>query len=216
VRESALGEHVNAPAGRALWLIISLALLIVAGLGLHSLATLVSGEDLRLVRGLAGDRTSLLTALAHAASWVGRGAVLVPCAVAIALGAAQRGRPAPGLVPIVGVLGAIIIQTVDKALVSRPRPPVHELEHVSGTSFPSGHATDATAFYLALAIVLIAGSPARWVRLVTAATAPVIIAAVALSRVYLGVHYPTDVVAGIVLGAAWGLVSAMVLRAAPA
>jgi undecaprenyl-diphosphatase len=216
VSESAIGERVNAPARRALWLIISLALLIVAGLGLHRLATLVSGEDLALVRALAGDRTSPLTALAHGASWVGRGAVLVPCAVAIALGALLRRRPAPGLAPIVGVLGAIIIQTVDKALVARPRPPVHELEHVSGTSFPSGHATDATAFFLALAIVLIAGSPPRWARIVTALAALVIIAAVAMSRVYLGVHYPTDVVAGILLGAAWGMVSAVVLRAAPA
>jgi undecaprenyl-diphosphatase len=204
---------VNALARPAFWLLISLALLILGGLGLHGLATLMPGEDLALVRGAAGDRTPFLTVLAHGASWLGRSAVLVPCAVVIALVAALLRRPWRGLAVIVGVLGAIIIQNVDKALVGRPRPPVHQLEAVSGTSFPSGHATEATAFFLVLAAVLMPGSAPRWVRPLVAGTAIVIIVAVALSRVYLGVHYPTDVVAGMLLGGSWGMLTATAVSA---
>jgi undecaprenyl-diphosphatase len=199
---------VNALARPAFWLLISLALLIVAGLGLYGLATLMHGEDLALVRSAAGDRTPFLTALAHGVSWLGRSAVLVPAAIAIALVAARRRRPLPGLAVIAGVLGAIVIQNVDKALVGRPRPPVHQLEAVSGTSFPSGHAAEAAAFFLVVAVMLVRGARARWMRLLVAGTAIVLIAAVALSRVYLGVHYPTDVAAGLLLGGTWGALTA--------
>jgi undecaprenyl-diphosphatase len=204
---------VNALARSASWLLISLAMVIVAGLGLHRLSTLMPGEDLALVRGAAGDRTPFLTALAHGASWLGRSAVLVPAAIVIAVVAALLRRPLRGLAVVAGVLGAIVIQNVDKAIVARPRPPVHELEVVTGTSFPSGHATEATAFLLVLAVVLVSGSPPRWLRLLVAGTAVVLIAAVAVSRVYLGVHYPTDVAAGMLLGGSWGVLTATALGA---
>jgi undecaprenyl-diphosphatase len=203
---------VNALARRVVWLLVSLAVVIVAGLGLRSVSTLVADEDLTLVRGLAGDRTAWETVLAHGASWLGRSSVLVPAAVVIAVAAAWRHRAPRGVAVVVGMLGAIVIQNVDKALIGRPRPPVHELERVSGTSFPSGHATEATAFFLVLAIVLVPGISRRWVRLLAGAATIAIIAAVALSRVYLGVHYPTDVVSGMLLGGTWGAITAMVIR----
>ena len=204
---------MKALARPIVWLLISLALLIVAGLGLYGLATLMSSEDLALVREAAGDRTPFLTVLAHGASWLGRSAVLVPAAVVIAVAAARLHRPLRWLAPLAGILGAIVIQNAVKAIVARPRPPVHRLESVSSTSFPSGHATEATAFFLVLAVVLVRGSHALSVRLLLPGAALVIIAAVALSRVYLGVHYPTDVVAGMLLGGAWGVLTARAFTA---
>ena len=204
---------MNALARPAVWLLISLAMLIVAGLGLYGLTTVMPGEDLALVRGVAGDRTQFLTALAHGASLLGRSAVLVPAAIVIALVAVLLRRPRAGLAPLAGILGAVVIQNADKALVGRPRPPVHRLEAVSSTSFPSGHATEATAFFLVVAFVLVRDSHARSVRLLVPVTAIVIIAAVALSRVYLGVHYPTDVVAGMLLGGGWGVLTVMAFSA---
>jgi undecaprenyl-diphosphatase len=198
---------------RAVWLLVALVGLIVAGLGLHGLSTLVSSEDLTLVRDAAQDRSADATALAHAASWLGRSAVLVPAAVGLGLVAAAAHRPWRGAALIVGILGAIVIQNVDKALVGRPRPPVGELERVSGTSFPSGHATESSAFFIALAMLLVAGIAPRGARLVLALATLVIIASVALSRVYLGVHYPTDVAAGILLGGSWGAITTTTLGA---
>ena len=201
---------MNALARPAVWLLIALAVLIVAGLGLHSLATLMPGDELALVRTAAGDRTPFLTALAHGVSWLGRSAVLVPAAIVIALLLRRSSR---ALAMLIGVVGAIVLQNADKALVGRPRPPVHRLEAVSGTSFPSGHATEATAFFLVLAVVLVHGSRTLSVRLLAPVLAIVIVAAVAVSRVYLGVHYPTDVVAGILLGGCWGALTATAFTA---
>jgi undecaprenyl-diphosphatase len=202
---------VNPIARRAAWLPVWLIAVILAGLGLHLLAMLVPGEDLDLVRDLAGDRSPTLTALAHGASFPGRSVVLVPAAIVIALGATALGRPRHGVAVLVGILGAIVVQNADKAIVARARPPVHRLEHVSSTSFPSGHATESTAFFLVLAAVLYTGVASCWARRLVAATTLVVIAAVALSRVYLGVHYPTDVVAGMLLGAAWATATAATL-----
>jgi undecaprenyl-diphosphatase len=204
---------MNPIALRAVWLPAWLIAVILAGLGLHLLATLVPGGDLALVRDLAGDRSSALTALAHGASWLGRSVVLVPAAIVIALGATALRRPLHGLAVLVAIVGAIILQNADKEIVARPRPPVHRLELVSGTSFPSGHATESTAFYLVLAAVLLAGVTPWWARRLVAATTLVVIAAIALSRVYLGVHYPTDVLAGMLLGGAWATITAATLIA---
>jgi undecaprenyl-diphosphatase len=204
---------VNPIARRAVWLPAWLIVVILAGLGLHLLALLVPGEDITLVRDLAGDRSSALTTLAHGASWLGRSAVLVPAAIVIALGATALRRPLHGVAVLVAVFGAILLQNADKAIVARPRPPVHRLEHVSSTSFPSGHATESTAFFLVLAAVLYAGGAPRWARRLVAATTLVVIPAVALSRVYLGVHYPTDVAAGMLLGGAWAAITAATLVA---
>lgn len=204
---------MNPIARRAAWLPAWLIAVILAGLGLHLLALLVPGEDITLVRDLAGDRSSALTTLAHGASWLGRSVVLVPAAIVIALGATALRKPLHGVAVLVAVLGAILLQNADKAIVARPRPPVHRLEHVSSTSFPSGHATESTAFFLVLAAVLYAGVAPRWARRLVAATTLVVIAAVALSRVYLGVHYPTDVAAGMLLGGAWATITVATLIA---
>ncbi len=97
----------------------------------------------------------------------------------------------------------MIISDVVKPLVSRARPSVEHLQLVTGFSFPSGHATQASAFWLSLVFAASsAGAPAARTRQL-AAGALVIILLVALSRVYLGVHYPSDVIAGILLGGGW-------------
>ncbi len=196
---------------RALWLPIALVALVVVGLGLRGLSTLVAGGDLAVIRDLAGDRAAVWTACAHGFSWLGRSAVLIPLSAVIALLGAARGRPGRGLAVISGVLGAVLLQNLDKALIGRPRPPVHQLERVSGTSFPSGHATEATAFFVVVLVTSLASARSPWLRFAAVAGAIVVTGGVALSRVYLGVHYPTDVLAGMLLGGAWGASCALVL-----
>jgi undecaprenyl-diphosphatase len=145
---------------------------------------------------------------------LGRSRLLVPGAGLVGIWAIAAGRSAEGLSVIVGMLGAVIVQNVDKAIIGRPRPPVAELEHVSGASFPSGHATEATAFFLLMLVAIPPGAwsrrPVRWLAVV-ATTA--VITCIALSRVYLGVHYPTDIAAGILLGGAWSVLTVRILLA---
>ena len=106
-------------------------------------------------------------------------------------------------------VGAGILTLVTKDIIERTRPEVGQrLITVSGFSYPSGHSLSTSALYLTIAIIAgryVQHLGAR-VAIFVAVSAVVIL--VGASRVYLGVHYPTDVVSGISLGAAWALVLA--------
>jgi undecaprenyl-diphosphatase len=104
---------------------------------------------------------------------------------------------------VFAVAGALALEEVVKQLVRRPRPAVVALVHATGYAFPSGHATRAAAFYGALAIVL-ARAVRSWPGKVGVWAGAVLIAAlIAFSRMYLRVHYLTDVLGGLGLGAVW-------------
>jgi undecaprenyl-diphosphatase len=119
------------------------------------------------------------------------------------------------LVLAAAVLAAWGTNSVLKRLFERERPSVTHLSFADGFSFPSGHAMVSSAFYGLLAYVLwrhfrekgkpgtaaaVAGFGIVWIFLIC------------FSRVYLGVHYPSDVMAGASLGAAWWIAAVIVLK----
>lgn len=187
----------------ALALAATLVVLVLIGWGLGEIARATAQPaDLIAVRDLAADRTTTLTAIARALSLVGSGYVvfsLTLVAVVVLFAARHSERAA-----VVGlaVVGAVVMASTDKLLVGRPRPPVHHLEHVTSASFPSGHASQSTALFLGLALVLLARR-SRAGALVGDAVTVVLILAIGFSRIYLGVHYPTDVAGGMLLAGAW-------------
>ena len=94
-----------------------------------------------------------------------------------------------------------------KALFLRPRPQVvPQLRAVVETSFPSGHAMNSAIIYLTLAALLARLVQPRALKVYFLALAMLMTFLVGLSRVYLGVHYPTDVLAGWTVGLAWASV----------
>ena len=102
------------------------------------------------------------------------------------------------------VPGCILLNEVLKYLFHRSRPALaHPLVKLETYSFPSGHAVSATVFYGFLAILLCSSVPSKVRRVVIRLGAIALILAVGFSRVYLGVHYPTDVLGGMIEGAAW-------------
>ena len=132
--------------------------------------------------------------------------------MAVAVLAMQRRRRQALVFGVTVVLGQALAAAI-KLVVDRPRPDIAaHFDLVYSSSFPSGHSTMAPVVYLILAVILAASEPRRDVRVLMFASAVAVILAVGLSRVYLGVHWPTDVLDGWELGAAIALVAMTVLR----
>lgn len=111
------------------------------------------------------------------------------------------------------VLLAWLSSDVTKMLLDRPRPDlVPHGAYVYSGSFPSGHSTLATATYLTLAMLVASLEPRRRTKALAYGLAGIVLVGVGLSRVYLGVHWPSDVLAGWCLGSAWALVAWVALR----
>ena len=117
----------------------------------------------------------------------------------------QRKAQAAALV-LVAVGGGMLLSTLLKIGFDRPRPDlVPHGATVYTASFPSGHSMMAAVTYLTLGALLARVQPRRRLKLYLLGLAVVLTIAVGISRVYLGVHWPTDVLAGWTLGAAWAL-----------
>ncbi|WP_395394229.1 phosphatase PAP2 family protein [Novosphingobium sp. BL-8A] len=110
------------------------------------------------------------------------------------------------------VLTGSVVNTLLKALFGRPRPEiVPHLTEAGGASFPSGHSFNSASTYIALALAFAALSPRAGVRHTLIAAAIVLSMMIAWSRVWLGVHWPSDVMAGWLGGAAWAFTASALL-----
>ncbi|HVJ00304.1 MAG TPA: phosphatase PAP2 family protein [Sphingomonas sp.] len=110
-----------------------------------------------------------------------------------------------GLVVAATVLGSLVT-SVAKQLVARPRPDlIDHLVQVSSMSFPSGHSANSAIVYLTIATLLTQVVTERAARNFILVAAGLLVAAIGCSRVYLGVHWPTDVLAGWSFGTFWAL-----------
>lgn len=118
-----------------------------------------------------------------------------------------RTRAVIGFLAVV-VLGQVMITNLTKLLVGRARPDIHRLTGFSGSSFPSGHAATAAATFAAVALLVGRGRTRR-TKAFLAAGAAFIAVAVATTRVLLGVHWLTDVIAGLAMGWAWFAISSI-------
>lgn len=110
------------------------------------------------------------------------------------------------------VIGGWLLDVLLKALVGRARPViVPHLMDVTGHSFPSGHSFNAAVVYTAMALAFAWFTPRRCVRASLITVAVVTSLMVSLTRVWLGVHYPTDVIAGWLGGTGWAFLASATL-----
>jgi undecaprenyl-diphosphatase len=114
---------------------------------------------------------------------------------------------------LAATVSGALVSLILKNVFARPRPDlVPHLSHVSSSSFPSGHSMLAAVVYLTLGSLLAAVMPSRALKIYVLSVAVLLTIFVGASRIYLGVHYPTDVLAGWLAGLVWALLCWLVAR----
>ena len=149
------------------------------------------------------SRTDLLTAAAVAVTNLGSTVAMAVLAAAVGIWLWFAGRRADAMLTIGAMSGAGLVFRGLKELLDRPRPPLDgRLVHATNESLPSGHATMAIVVIGTIVVLAWAGrSPAA--RVVMVLGAALWVGAVGYTRIYLGVHWFSDVVAGWLVGGAW-------------
>ena len=108
-------------------------------------------------------------------------------------------------------ISSVLLLFAIKFIFERPRPVNPLLAHAVGFSFPSGHSLMSVTFYGLLLYILIKQQKNNWIKLVYALVFTGFILMIGISRIYLRVHYASDVIAGFCLGIAWLMISLWIL-----
>lgn len=173
--------------------------------------TKVVAIDRRILNLIATMRTPTLDEVMYAASYLGNARTVVILLAAALIMTLLARRWLDTVLLILAPVAAELFMAILKLLVHRPRPPLEDARIVdSGFSFPSGHATLAATFYGVVAFLLIVRARPEWLKALIGVGAAIIVFAVGVSRVYLGAHYSTDVMAGWALGIFWLVVVVLV------
>ncbi|MDQ4096755.1 MAG: bifunctional DedA family/phosphatase PAP2 family protein, partial [Actinomycetota bacterium] len=198
--------------GRALGLALTLQLVALglAGWAFGSVVQdVITGDgaarvDAQITRELIEHRVGWLTSTMEAVTDLGHIGVLVFAVLSAGVIVQRLARNwLPLLILALALLGAIALTDVVKPLVGRVRPDMGPLVAADGFAFPSGHATESVAVYGGLAY-LAAGWFRTWkAKVATWTVALLVVLLVGFSRVYLGLHWTTDVLGGYALGAVW-------------
>ena len=214
------GRHGAVPAMRVGLRLLAAAAAVVATFTLVGLLitkvlanTGLQRADARADVVLARDRTPAWNAVTHYVTLLAETTtvVVVGLVVFLLLGLLLR-RWRESVFLAVALVGEVTIFVATTLLVHRHRPPVPHLDPAPPTSsFPSGHTAASVALYGGLALIASRTVRQAAVRAVVVVLGVVVPLAVALSRIYRGMHFPTDVLAGGLLAAAWLAVIAPVL-----
>lgn len=157
-----------------------------------------------VLRSLEGHRRGWIDYVALEITALGNGATLILVVLLAGIFLWISRHRFSVLLLAIAVIGGQAMNALLKDAFNRPRPTVVEhATEVASYSFPSGHAMAATVAYGTVAYLVGRLEPTRVQRLTTWTVAVVIILLIGLTRIYLGVHYPSDVLAGFVAGAAW-------------
>ncbi len=202
-RPSRLGSIARRalPAAGAVFVVAAVTFALLAVAVAHRGGSL--GPDERVLHDVVDWRSGALTTLARTLTAFGTDIVVYPLLLLGAIVCWRRtGRLLAGYLAVVVLVSGQVIRVVVNRTIGRPRPPARlHLVDAGGYAFPSGHTANATMAYALLAALLaLSFSRGRWA---FTAGAAILAIGVGLSRVYLSVHWATDVAGGWLLGISW-------------
>jgi undecaprenyl-diphosphatase len=175
-----------------------------AELGEHVREGGTQAFDVAVLEWLGRHHTALLTSAAVELTYLGTGTVVFMIVGVAALFLWHTEHKHSARLLLAAVAGNILLNGALKLVFQRPRPEVFDWQTVAvSSSFPSGHAMSATVCYGTVAYLVARLQKHHWSRALTLTGAVILILLICATRLYLGVHYPSDVLAGILVGLAW-------------
>jgi undecaprenyl-diphosphatase len=206
----AIGSHAtNFYTAVGIFLVIGAGIALAGTLGFAELVEQVrEGDtlqfDRRVLAWIGARHTPLLTTFMTEITPLGTGAVVLMIVGVTAAFLWRTEHKHSARLLLAATAGSILLNNALKLLFDRPRPDVFPwATHAASSSFPSGHAMSATVVYGTVAYLLFRLQKRRWARALTVFAAVVMITLICFTRLYLGVHYPSDVLGGIIVGLAW-------------
>jgi membrane-associated phospholipid phosphatase len=207
-----LGRRLLLPAVLLIGIMVLIGWLLTDVLAHTWLAT----ADTTVDEELAADRTNELNGVSFVFSTLASTPVIIGLTVVTAVTARLVWkRWHESIYVVYAVVGEVLVFLATTLLIQRERPEVQQLDPAPPTSsYPSGHTAAAICFYGAAAAIIAWRTRKRWLRWTVIALAVAIPLLVGLARLYRGMHFPTDVTGGIVLGLVWlAVVTRLVLLA---
>jgi len=164
----------------------------------------IVGFDTAVIGFVQGLETPWLTSIMNLFTWIGSGYVVAPIALMgfIVLYFVLRYRQQAFLLISV-VAGSVLLNKLLKNYFKRERPEIHRIMDANGFSFPSGHSMMAFALYAIIAYIAWRNVKTTVSRVLLVVFTAFMIIMIGTSRIYLGVHYPSDIVGGFVASALW-------------
>jgi undecaprenyl-diphosphatase len=160
--------------------------------------------DESVIRWMGAHQTKGLDAAMIEITALGTGTVVLMIVIVAALFLVLTQHKYSAILLLVSAFGGLVLNGVLKLGFDRPRPSIFiPAVNTVSSSFPSGHAMSAAIVYSTVAYLAARLHRSLWARLVVMLAALVLIVLICFSRLYLGVHYPSDVIAGVSIGLAW-------------
>ena len=205
-----IAKHIRGFYGAiAAFMTVSLLVGVAAVSTFAAFASLVTGGftqafDEKTLQWLEAQRSPVMDRVMLEISALGTGAVLLVLVLVASVFLWLTKHHWSVYILLMGVFGGQLVNRLLKTSFERPRPSVVEwATDVSSLSFPSGHAMSAAIVYSTVAYLAARLQKRRWARWATLFLAAVIIGLISISRMYLGVHYPSDILAGTIVGLSW-------------
>ena len=202
-----------------IFLVVGAVIALVATLGFAELAEYVLGGstqafDVAILQWFHAHQNKTFTGLMVEVTYLGTGTVVMMIVIIVALFLWHTEHKHSARLLLAATAGNILLNGALKLVYHRPRPTVFAWQTTAvSSSFPSGHAMSATVVYGTVAYLVMRLQKHRWARVLTLVCTVLLILLICITRLYLGVHYPSDVIGGIIVGLGWAAFCMVTLEA---